>query len=388
MRMVSTDNATRLRRTSLLYDTEAYGNFLRFYDGICEWEQDSSTPVLHTVWAKQFLFSLAKFDPRVRKCTMIHAEGEPDESSSSSSSGDDSSDEEENDENRDVNGNGITKEDKSPVKGRKRGRRPSGKAKTVENTDDKEISVKGKNKKRKTGTETHVNGNTDEEQIKSAIEEIVSKVGDSDSQRGTPPNPNIAALAQACSESILNPDYLLTGGEPFTSTVTRTTPVISTSNVNVDVNEFLSSKSDGTQFVGMTVDSMLKAESPADMMMFRKQPDSAPTSEGLVSETPEPHSDMPELIDPNSEVDAITSKKEVEDKLNDSFTIFTPEPTELLLRSQKLKGMRKLLTSLKLNASAISLQLTAQSQTFFKNTKRGSDLDHTNTRKRSRREVL
>ncbi|XP_045187404.2 menin-like [Mercenaria mercenaria] len=371
MRNIATENAARLRRNSLLYDTDAYANFLKFYDGICKWEEDSPTPVLHTVWAKQFVYSLGKFDSRVRKCIQIHAEGVEDESSSS-----DSSSEDENQENCDVNGNGVVKED--GVK-KSRGRKPKAKKRKL---NEQKLG----NGVQDGSGDTKVNGNNAEEQIKHTIEELVSKVGESDSQRDTPPNPNLAALAQACSESILNPDYLLTGGEPFTTATTRSTPSSTSDRVNVDVNEFLSSKSNSTQFVGMTVDSMLKAESPADMMMFRKPPDSAPSSEEVQTPTPEPTE-----ANTNLEVDAITSGCETsgEEKLNNSFAIVTPDPVDLLLVSQKMKGLRKLLSSLKLNSSAITLQLTAQSQTDFKHSRRGTgEFELIHSRKRSRRDIL
>lgn len=367
MKNISHDNASRLRRSTMLYDTDAYANFLKFYDGICQWEEDSPTPVLHTVWAKQFVFSLGKFDARVRECVQVHADGEEDESSSESDNS-----EEEKTENCDVNGNGIVKEE--PVKVTGRGRKPKARKR----------KRSGKSVENGHTTHTEVSDGS-EEQIKTAIEELVSKVGDSDSQRDTPPNPNIAALAQACGESILNPNFLLSGGEPFTSAGTnRSTPSSTSDRVNVDVNEFLSSKSNSSPFVGMTVDSMLKAESPADMMMFRKPPDSAPSSEEI--QTPEPTD-----TNTNSEVDAITSSSQPmeADPLNDSFAVVTPDPVDLVLHSQKMKGLRKLLMSHKLNSSAITLQLTAQSQTDFKQNRRGGvEIEHAHTRKRTRREVF
>lgn len=373
MKHVSAEADAGPGRHSLRFDTEAYANFLRFYDGICQWEEGSPTPVLHTVWAKQFVFSLGKFDSRIRKCVQIHADGIEDESSSS-----DSSSEDENEENCDVNANGIVKDGivKDGIVKKPCGRKPKAKRRKLSEQKQDNIVENGPGN-------VKVNGNNEEEKIKSTIEELVSKVGDSDSQRETPPNPNIAALAQACGESILNPDYLLTGGEPFTTVTTRSTPSSTSERVNVDVNEFLSSKSNGTQFVGMTVDSMLKAESPADMMLFRKPPDSAPSSEEF--HTPEPFDN-----NTNSEVDAITSWSEKNDQEKQDRSksyIPTPDPIELLLYSQKMKGMRKLLSSLKLNSSAITLQLTAQSQTDFKHSRRGNDCDHANTRKRTRREI-
>ncbi|CAE1155251.1 MEN1 [Acanthosepion pharaonis] len=137
-------------------------------------------------------------------------------------------------------------------------------------------------------------------------------------------------------------DYLLGGGEPFTLTAANS----SSADTRVDYDEFLSTKSNGTQFIGMTVDSLLKAESPADMMMCRKTPDIA----------------------------------------SNNFTFPT---VSLKLRSKKMKGLKKILQSPKLNASAIKLQLTAQSQVEFRHNRRtteSSDQPSTTTRKRLRRE--
>ena len=346
-------SASLSKHSSILYDTETYANFLKFYDGICEWEEDSPTPVLHTVWAKQLVYSLSKFDPRVRSCIQIHAEGEEEESSSDS----DSSDSEKSDdgENKPESDSVKQKETKG---GRRKKRQPTKSLSETNGFEEGKVEPCPK-----------INGSTDEDQIKTAIEELVSKVGE-DSQSETP-NPNIAELAQACSESILNRDYLLTGGEPFTTSTSTTTSVItSTYDARVDVNEFLSSKSNGTQFVGMTVDSMLKAESPADMMMFRKQPDSAPAAD-------EPHVG---LSSAELKEDTESAKEEEEEK-------FEPIPATLNLYSQKMKGLRKLLSSEKLNTSAIMLQLTAQSQTYFKHNKRGLDIGYGLPRKRTRREI-
>ena len=358
VKIVASDKTTKLKHSSILYDTETYANFLKFYDGICEWEEDSRTPVLHTVWAKQLVFSLSKFDPRVRGVIQIHAEGQEEESSSDS---DDSSDDEKSDKEQMESKNDSANEEDSK-KVRKAKKQKSRKA--VSNTNGFH--------KEKVEPSPKINGSTDEDQIKSAIEELVSKVGEESQSESQ--NPNIAELAQACSESILNRDYLLTGGEPFTTSASTTTSVVtSTYDARVDVNEFLSTKSNGTQFVGMTVDSMLKAESPADMMMFRKQPDSAPAAEEFQTDTAS--------ADEAKETDTEIVKEEEEDQ-------FEPIEASLNLYSEKMKGLRKLFSSEKLNTSAIMLQLTAQSQTQFKHNKR-VNLTYSTVlpRKRARREI-
>ena len=317
--------------------------------------------MLHTVWAKQLVYSLSKFDPRVRNCIQIHAEGEEEETSSDS----DSSDSDKSDEGKNKTETDTVKE-KELKGGRRKKRKPTKSLSETETNGFQDEKVEPSPK---------INGSTEEDQIKTAIEELVSKVGE-DSQSETP-NPNIAELAQACSESILNRDYLLTGGEPFTTSATTTTSVItSTYEARVDVNEFLSSKSNGTQFVGMTVDSMLKAESPADMMMFRKQPDSAPAAD-------EPHVGLSSAELKEEETENVKEEKEEQEEK------FEPISAALNLFSQKMKGLRKLLSSEKLNTSAIMLQLTAQSQTHFKHNKRGSGMDmgYSLPRKRTRREI-
>ncbi|XP_046372748.2 menin-like [Haliotis rufescens] len=326
--------ASELHRNSetrpLLQDPEVYKDILRFYDGICEWEEGSSTPVLHVGWAQHLVYTLSKFDPRVRSFLDVGA-----------SDGDDDDEEEENQEpkaKRESTRRASHSDGTAPVGRGRRGRKKA--------ANDAET----KNDVKSNGNGVSVNGKSDDDQIKSTIEELVSKVGE-EGQNDTP-NPNIAALAQACSESILNKDYLLGGGEPFTTTATAIATSTS-SEPRVEINEFLSTKSNGTPFMGLTVETMLKAESPADMMLCRKETDSQPAPDDL-----------------GTKVDILASL----------------DPVSLSLRSEKMKGLKKLLTSSKLNTSAIKLQLTAQSQVHLKHSKRGSEAEMASMRKRTRRE--
>lgn len=50
-----------------LSDPECYANLLQLYDGICEWEEGSSKPVLHIVWANHMAYSISKFDLKARE---------------------------------------------------------------------------------------------------------------------------------------------------------------------------------------------------------------------------------------------------------------------------------------------------------------------------------
>ncbi|XP_075693577.1 menin isoform X2 [Rhinoderma darwinii] len=60
---------------SALQDPSCFANLLRFYDGICKWEEDSPTPVLHVGWATFLVQSLGRFDSQVRQqITMVNSD--------------------------------------------------------------------------------------------------------------------------------------------------------------------------------------------------------------------------------------------------------------------------------------------------------------------------
>ncbi|CAK8678313.1 unnamed protein product [Clavelina lepadiformis] len=56
---------------SLCGDADCYRDILRFYDGICLWEEDSSTPVLHSWWARHFTFTIGRFQPSAKESIKI-----------------------------------------------------------------------------------------------------------------------------------------------------------------------------------------------------------------------------------------------------------------------------------------------------------------------------
>ncbi|XP_069596226.1 menin isoform X1 [Ranitomeya imitator] len=60
---------------SALQDPLCFANLLRFYDGICKWEEDSPTPVLHVGWATFLVQSLGRFDGLVRQqVTLVNSD--------------------------------------------------------------------------------------------------------------------------------------------------------------------------------------------------------------------------------------------------------------------------------------------------------------------------
>ncbi|KAM9501949.1 LOW QUALITY PROTEIN: menin [Guaruba guarouba] len=63
-----------------LQDPECFAHLLRFYDGICKWEEGSPTPVLHVGWATFLVQSLGRFDGQVRqRVTLVSRDADPPE---------------------------------------------------------------------------------------------------------------------------------------------------------------------------------------------------------------------------------------------------------------------------------------------------------------------
>nr|XP_046175270.1 menin-like [Oncorhynchus gorbuscha]XP_046175271.1 menin-like [Oncorhynchus gorbuscha] len=73
-------------QASALQDPECFAHLLRFYDGICKWEEGSPTPVLHVGWATYLVQSLSRFDPQIRqRVSIITKEPEPQDDDDQSS---------------------------------------------------------------------------------------------------------------------------------------------------------------------------------------------------------------------------------------------------------------------------------------------------------------
>ncbi|XP_026732386.1 menin [Trichoplusia ni] len=66
---------------SILKDPECFASLLRFYDGICKWEEGSQTPILHIGWAKPLVSTISKFDAEVRAQVHIICKTDSDEHS-------------------------------------------------------------------------------------------------------------------------------------------------------------------------------------------------------------------------------------------------------------------------------------------------------------------
>lgn len=140
---------------SILRDSHCFANLLRFYDGICQWEEGSLTPILHIGWAKPLVSTIAKFDYDIRSQVIINCE-----------------------------------------------------------SDDEEIKINNSSVAAVTGSgddnvESKLNNNNNNNTL-TKVELDVTKKDD-------PLISTLQALTAACGEKILNPDYLLQGGgQPFT----------------------------------------------------------------------------------------------------------------------------------------------------------------------------
>ncbi|XP_052458558.1 menin [Carassius gibelio] len=72
------DPPRQVAALSALQDPECFAHLLRFYDGICKWEEGSPTPVLHVGWATYLVQSLSRFDAQIRqKVSIITKDAEP-----------------------------------------------------------------------------------------------------------------------------------------------------------------------------------------------------------------------------------------------------------------------------------------------------------------------
>jgi len=73
---------------NLVSDPECFGHLVRFYDGLCSWEEESSTPVLHIGWVKPIVKCFTAFDYHVRaKLDIARVEDHDQEASSSRPAG-------------------------------------------------------------------------------------------------------------------------------------------------------------------------------------------------------------------------------------------------------------------------------------------------------------
>ncbi|XP_035915755.1 menin [Anopheles stephensi] len=243
---------------SILRDSSCFANLLRFYDGICKWEECSQTPILHIGWAKPLVATIAKFDHDIRSQVIIKCADQEPQAQHGQENGRNGADDSSLHHHH-HNNNNIAKVDANVANGGRSNGSNSGK------------------------------GNS----LPKSLEALVGK----------------------CGEKLLNPEFLLQGGgQPFTT------------------EESAEPSSDGEKLstTGVAGEANGKRD---DGGAARKPEQDAESGRGVTK---------PEKRDPADDME--------------------PKRPVIVLYSQKMKGLKDLLLTEKLNTNAISLQITAQSQ--------------------------
>ncbi|KAG8222671.1 hypothetical protein J437_LFUL002553 [Ladona fulva] len=338
IKVVSSGHSAR----SILKDPECFAHLLRFYDGICQWEEGAATPVLHIGWARPLVNTISKFDAEVRSQVIIMSNDSYSEDNGS-----------ENDRSQ-ASGEDKTIEARMNVTGQKS-------SLTHENNNNYQIpgSASG--------------GWNSRELLQGKLTK---------DEEDTPPHPSIAALTEACAENILNRDYLLGSGQPFI-------PVSTCSSSSDEEEEVAEGKA---EIDALLPDENSRPDSAAIPMANgnQKSKKTAPGSSKLLGKRSLPSSETEkDVVDDKIKNEKTEEKKLENPSSNDSKAVEEEKPSKvelsdvndeselrsrLMLRSQKMTGLKDLLLAEKLNTHAISLQLTAQSQVHVNKKGRGVSL--------------
>lgn len=223
VKVVSTSGCSAQSSIPLLQDPEGFAHLLRFYDGLCEWEEGSSTPVLHIGWAKPLVSTISKFPGNVRSVVDITVPRSKLES--------------------DLDESDV---EKSETKSVERNSCKSVKGSSVNGSSEKSLSGV------KCSTETSNSRSSRSKRATLRKETDFLQTLETQLNSDEEAHPNIRVLAAACSDNILNPEYLLGSGEPFSSHSSNTS-----SGEAPDVSN---SKHNGTPVVDSNVESKSNAE--------------------------------------------------------------------------------------------------------------------------------
>jgi len=310
---------------TLTRDPSSYTLLLQFYDGLCCWEEDSQTPVLHITWATHMLGSIGKFDSDARTSVEL-LDGRADDDKASleadgSSAGMNGGLRPHNVRKRhygagtrasEISGkyDGVPSIGKSGDADGSFGGLQVAAVEFSENSRSSEVSPG------LFGADSQLAPSSDELKMNLVVEQLASQSDENDEEGDC--SSEIVALAHACGESLLNPDFLRGSGEPFVK----------------DVQHQLMSSATATQM---------------DLNAF-----AACTS-----------------ADPSADVGAaVSTGKDATAGSGQSPTLEVSAECrpQLVLRSAKMLALKQLLVASKLNASAIKLHLTAQSQVARKPT--------------------
>ena len=298
----------------LTRDPAAYALLLRFYDGLCCWEEDSQTPVLHITWATHMLSSIGKFDSEARTSVKV-LDSKPDDDNSagdnkmagdktSLSTVNGSSDPKLRDLRTHRRSKRTGKSHRVPLVGKPQS--PEGGLGSLQVAAVEFCESGGSSEVSPVGMDSQLTPSSDKLKMNLVVEELAhqSDENDDDADDDGVRSLEIDALAHACSESLLNPDFLRGGGEPFVK----------------DMNHQLLSSATSTQM---------------DLSAFVASANSA----GIENSA------------------AVVSSEQIS-----TLDISAERGPRLVLRSVKMSALKQLFVASKLNSSAIKLHLTAQSQ--------------------------
>ena len=256
--------------------------FFRFYDGICQWEEGSQTPILHIGWAKHLVYTISKFDYDIRSQVIIIIK---------SDYGDDNNNKKYDEKTPDIE------------------------LKAVESPKQPEFKP------------------------------VISNGNGEVKSNEFPMLPTLEELTVACGEKILNPDFLLHGGVPFTES-------------GIDDEE---KKLNGSFEKKNEAKDSPKLSPKDDLIIDLKCADETMQSPAAK----EVLSPLSQVLSPLSNDDKSEAGKSDEDHSNDTNNnndeYERPKRPVITLKSRKMKGLKDLLLAEKLNTNAISLQITAQS---------------------------
>jgi len=346
----------------LTRDPAVYALLLQFYDGLCCWEEESQTPVLHITWATHMLSSIGKFDVEARTSVEL-LNGRVDDNKMAEmtpltvngSVAPHSVRQRHSVAGTEVDGKYNSKLSTSADSGLRRfsdsansglagfssstggfsSKADSGLVGGFSSTADRGLDglqVAPVDYCESVGSSevspglfgadtSQLSVSGDALKMDVVVEQLAGQSDDNDDEGDC--SSEIVALAHACGESLLNPDFLRGSGEPFVKDDAKHQLLSSVTDTQMDLNEFA---------------ACADAAQPSDV---------GAVTTG-VGDT------------------AVDSEQRSE--------VSAERRPQLVLRSAKMLALKQLFVASKLNASAIKLHLTAQSQVSRKPTQVGRPL--------------
>lgn len=298
-----------------------YRDLLEFYDGLCQWEQGSKYPLLHIGWAKSFISCLNKFPVEVRTRIQVLAPIDGQDQVQAGNVMDTAKEDHHHDDN--------------------------------ENDDDVEEGLSSSSAMTRART--------------SSMSSRQSRVRTSSTSKKTTATTttevllDMKQLASKCGESLLNRAFLLGHSDQ---------PLLSSSQCPLSDNTVSSAAAVQPQLSPLAVANDVTADSTNVEDGGQEVVTSTLTS--IKCSSPNTKETTRPSLDGVKETIALTLGEEQKLRLKERQE--EDHQVTCRLASNKMTALKDLLTSSrnKLNASAIQLQITAQSSLFVSQRPRGS----------------